>query len=132
MRAKLERRAERITFNDVSLYRDHRSPQLVEESFRSRMERGVGSPQRKQHRFVSPLPGHQRPVLMHVGSLRRDWGDASSKKRPPPPLTCKTARTPPPPPLPPGQGEGSQAVRFPPPLPLPADRRRPPCPPSHR
>src|SRR2546426_10920469 len=101
MTAKLERRAERITFNDVSLYRDHRSPQLVEESFRSRMERGVGSPQRKQRRFVSPLPGHQRPVLMHVGSLRRGWEKAASKKstRPPPP--GKPARTPPPPPPPP-------------------------------
>src|SRR2546426_8859258 len=100
MTAKLERRAERITFNDVSLYRDHRSPQLVEESFRSRMERGVGSPQRKQHRFVSPLPGHQRPVLMHVGSLRRGWGNAASKKRTRPLLTCQTTRTSPPPPLP--------------------------------
>src|SRR2546428_14193181 len=106
MTAKLERRAERITFNDVSLYRDHRSPQLVEESFRSRMERGVGSPQRKQHRFVSPLPGHQRPVLMHVGSLRRDWGEATSKKRTRPPPTLKTARTPPPSPLPPDPSRG--------------------------
>src|SRR3989442_14861264 len=106
MTAKLERRAERITFNDVSLYRDHRSPQLVEESFRSRMERGVGSPQRKQHRFVSPLPGHQRPVLMHVGSLRRDWGNAASKKRTPPPLTSKPPPTPPPSPPPPEQSKG--------------------------
>src|SRR3989442_10369355 len=106
MTAKLERRAERITFNDVSLYRDHRSPQLVEESFRSRMERGVGSPQRKQHRFVSPLPGHQRPVLMHVGSLRRDWGDAASKKSTRPLLTFKPPRTPPPSLLPPDQSRG--------------------------
>src|SRR3989442_10222252 len=100
MTAKLERRAERITFNDVSLYRDHRSPQLVEESFRSRMERGVGSPQRKQHRFVSPLPGHQRPVLMHVGSLRRDWGEAASKERTRALLTSKTSRNSPLPLLP--------------------------------
>src|SRR2546422_10080494 len=101
MTAKLERRAERITFNDVSLYRDHRSPQLVEESFRSRMERGVGSPQRKQHRFVSPLPGHQRPVLMHVGSLRRDWGNAAQKESTRPLLTCKPQRASPPSLLPP-------------------------------
>src|SRR2546428_10259640 len=112
MRAKLERRAERITFNDVSLYRDHRSPQLVEESFRSRMERGVGSPQRKQRRFVSPLPGHQRPVLMHVGSLRRDWGEAASKKSTRALLTSKTSRSSPLSPLPPDHSRSTLTIAL--------------------